>query len=664
VVGWWRKTVASGVGRAEIGVAKGKRKMERRGETLPPEPDWRKCLRPGMRLHLGGGAGCPVALMEALLASGADLEDVELVQGLTLPPAPWLDRKRCPGLKVNAVYLDPRLSGLVNAGEADYTPVHYSDMPVLYRDGTIRIDAALIMVSPPDAYGYCSLGPAVEWTPAALEKARLVIAQVNPRVPRTGGLSHLHVSRIHYAIEIEAELPELLAAPPDPVFARIGEYAAQLVRDGDTLQFGVGPVGDGLAAALGGHRQLGIHSEVIGNGVMELFMAGVVDNSRKTLLPGKAVAAHALGTRALYDFLDTNPHFDFRPTEFTNNPISIARNERMVSVNGALMIDITGQVVVDSVKGQFRSGVGSMVDFVRGAAMSPGGRPVIALASTGLDDDGRRFSRVVAALPAGAGVGCHRADIHYVVTEYGIASLRGRTIQERVQELVQIAHPDFRGQLLEEARAHHLLPSWFQLPPPVADGAHGVRTRKLQLRDGREYILRPLAPADDRRLQEFFYSHTEETIVRRYGFTVTRMSRERAFELVGVDQNRDLALAVVELQGPRQVIHAIGRYYLDPDRAGAEMAFVVAENKRRLGMARTLLERMVEVARERGLARLWAQVDRDNEPMLALFRDCRAVESEGEDMHTVRVEIPLGDPAGGKPKGRKKSFLRFGNRTG
>jgi acyl-CoA hydrolase/GNAT superfamily N-acetyltransferase len=637
--------------------------MNSPAQALPSPPDWRKCLRPGMRLHLGSGAACPVALVEDMIRAAGDTEDIELVQGLTLPPAPWLDRKRCPGIKVNAVYLDPALSALVNAGEADYSPVHYSDMPVLYRDGTIRIDAALIMVTPPDAYGYCSLGPSVEWTPAAVEKARLVIAQINPKMPRTGGLSHIHVSRIHHAIEREAELPELYPAVPDPVFARIGEYAAQLVRDGDTLQFGVGPVGEGLARALRGHRQLGIHSEVIGNGVMELFRAGVVDNSRKTLLPGKVVAAHALGTRELYAFLEANPHFDFRPTDFTNNPISVARNDRMVSVNGALLIDVTGQVVVDSVKGLFRSGVGSMVDFVRGAAMSRDGRPVIALASTGVDDDGRRFSRVVATLPPGAGVGCHRADIHYVVTEYGVASLRGRTIQERVQELIQVAHPDFREQLLEEARQHHLLPPYFHLPPPLAETAHGIRTRKLKLRDGREYILRPLGPADDRRLQEFFYSHTEETIVRRYGFTVTRMSRERAFELVGIDQNRDLALAIVELQGPRQVIHAIGRYYLDPDKSGAEMAFVVGENKRRLGMARTLLERMMEIARERGLARLWAQVDRDNTPMLALFREYRAAESEGEDMHTVRVDLPLGGDGPNKPKAGKKAFLHFGNRT-
>jgi acyl-CoA hydrolase/GNAT superfamily N-acetyltransferase len=630
--------------------------------TLPPAPDWRKCLRPGMRLHLASGAGCPVALVEDLLVHVKEIGDLELVQGLTLPPAPWLEKRHQQYLKVNAFYLDPDLARLVNEGRADYTPAHYSDIPILYRDGTIRIDAALIMVSPPDAFGYCSLGTTVEWTPAALETAKVVVAQVNPRMPRTTGQTHIHVSKIHYCIEHDAALPEL--APPwdDPAYRQIGEYAAQLINNGDTLQLGVGPVANGLAAALGGHRNLGIHSEVIGDGVMELFKAGIIDNSRKTLLPGKAVASHALGSASLYSFLDTNPHFDFRSTGFTNNPLNIARNNRMVSINGALLSDLTGQVVVDSVKGLFRSGVGSMVDFVRGAAMSSGGRPIIALPSTGIDEDGRRFSRIAAELPGGAGVGCHRSDVHYLVTEYGIASLRGRTIQERAQELVQVAHPDFREELLRQARHHHMLPAYFQLPPHWHDSEHGIGIRRLHLKDEREYILRPLGPADDRRLQEFFYSHTEETIVRRYGFTVTRMSRERAFELVGIDQNRDLALAVVELQGPRQVIHAVGRYYLDRDGASAEMAFVVAENKRRLGMARTLLERLIEIAAQRGLKLLWAQVDRDNSPMLALFRDYGAAETEGDDIHTVRVEISLKKDYD-KPKTRpRKTFLDFGRK--
>jgi acyl-CoA hydrolase/RimJ/RimL family protein N-acetyltransferase len=623
--------------------------------NLPPPPVWTKCLRPGMRIHLASGAGCPIHLLHSLVEDAPDIGDLEIVQGPTLEEPFWATRKLQPHLKVNAVYLDSILAQRVAEGIAEYSPLHYSDIPVLFRDRTIRIDAALIMVSPPDDYGYCSLGPAVDWSLAAVEVAQVVVAQINPRVPRTTGLSYIHLSKITHAIEHETPLVQLPVAPVAEDYAQIGHYVAQLIANGDTLQFGIGPVGNALVEALGDHRNLGIHSEVVGDGVMRLFRAGVIDNASKTLLPGKAVSCKALGSQELYDFLDTNPHFAFRPTEFTNNPLSIARNDNMVAVNGALMADLSGQIAADSVEGHFRSGVGSMVDFVRGAAMSKGGRPIIALPSTGEDEKGKRFSRIVAELSSGAGVGCHRSDVHYMITEFGIATLRGRTIQERVQEVIQIAHPDFREKLLAEAREHHLLPSYFQLPPPWLDAGHGIAVRRLALVDGRDYILRPLNPADDRRLQDFFYSHTEETIVRRYGFTITRMSRERAFELVGVDQNKDLALGIFELQGPRQVIHAVGRYYLDPGGKAAEMAFVVGERKRRMGMARTLLERMLEIARERKLQSLWAQVDRDNTPMLALFRKLGGTESEGDDLHTIRVDIPIVAPS----KSSKKAFLHF-----
>ncbi len=632
-------------------------------DRLPKEPDWKACIRPGMRIHLASGAGCPVALINSLLEHVHEIGDLEIIHGLTLEQSPWLDEKYNPHLKINAFFLDEKLGDLVNQGLADYTPAHYSDIPTLFSDGTIRVDAALIMVSPPDDHGYCSLGTTVEWSLEAVRSAQVVVAQINPLMPRSNGLSHIHLSKIHYAITASEPLQELTVSETDPEYDQIGDYIAQLIRNGDTLQFGIGPVANSLSQSLLQHRNLGIHTEVAGDAVMELFRAGVIDNSRKSFLPGKIVCSHCLGSQDLYAFIDGNPHFDLRPTEFTNNPIIIARNDNMVSINSALITDLTGQVVVDSIRGMFRSGVGSMVDFVRGATMSRNGRPIIALPSTGIDENGERFSRIVAELPMGAGVGCHRSDVHYLVTEQGIAGLRGRTIQERTQELIQVAHPDFREALLEKARNHHLLPPYFQLPPPWKGSAHGIQIRKLQLKDQQEYILRPLGPADDRRLQEFFYSHTEETIVRRYGFTVSRMSRERAFKLVGIDQNRDLALAVIELQGPRQLIHAVGRYYIDRDGKGAEMAFVVSEKKRRLGMASILLERMIEIASERGLERLWAQVDRDNTPMLALFRRYQAEEGDGDDMHTVNIVIKLQDNPAAEGKGRlRKAFLSFGQK--
>lgn len=626
-------------------------------------PDWARLLRPGYRIFLGSGAAVPIRLVESMLAVVPDVSDLELVQGLSLGPSPWTDAKFHPHLKVNAFYLDPQLSSLVNAGVDEYTPIHYSEIPALFEQQVLGIDVALIMVSPPDAHGYCSLGTTVEWIPAAIKAAHLTIAQINPNVPCTSGLGFVHASEIDFAVEAESPVPELKALPEDPVYAQIGEFAAQLINDGDTIQLGIGPVGQGLAGKLRNHRHLGIHSEVIGDGVMRLFQQGVIDNSKKELLPGKIVAAQAMGSTAFYRFLDGNPHVEFRPTEFVNNPATIARNRRMVAVNGALMVDLTGQVVVDSLPGDFRRGVGSIVDFVRGAGMSPGGRPIIALPSTGKNEAGKTFSRIVAQLPAGAGVGCNRADVYYIVTEHGIATLRGRTVQERVKELIQVADPRFREDLLRTAREQNLVPGYFSLAPVQPESTAGVPARKIRLKDNRDYILRPLNPADDSRLQEFFYSHTEETIVRRYGFTVTRMSRERAFELVCVDQNKDLALGIFELQGPRQVIRAVGRYYLDTDGKAGEMAFVVGENRRRAGMARTLVETMLQVAQARGLERLWAQVDRDNLPMLKLFRSLEAEEESGDDHHTLHVTIPIAAANGNERGGNgRRSFLNLRRR--
>ncbi|MDP0500140.1 MAG: GNAT family N-acetyltransferase [Verrucomicrobiota bacterium JB022] len=609
---------------------------------LPPPPDWRDILRPGSRLFLGSGAACPHALMDQLLQQERYFNDLQLHQTLTLGPAPWTERAPSRQFSVNAFVLDPRLSDLVNAGQDDYTPAHSSEIPQMLEEGIIAMDTALIMVSPPDAYGYCSLGPSVGLLPAVLRVARRVVAQINPRMPRVGGLAHVPVSSLHYAIQHEAPLPELPAPEQTPAHRQIGYFAAQLIDDGDTIQTGVGAVGNAALQALRQHRHLGFHSELMGDAARELFEQGVIDNSRKRLLPGKLVATALLGSQALYDFADGNLHLDLRSAEFVNHPQNIARNDRVVAVNSALLVDLTGQVAMDSVQGKFRAGIGSQIDFIRGAAMSRRGRPIIALPSTWVDDQGQRRSRIVAQMPPGAGVGINRADIHYVITEYGIATLRGRSIQERVQELIEIAHPDFREELLRDARQHNFVPPYFQLSPPVAEHDSSLLQRsKLRLRDGIDYVLRLLNPSDGRRLQEFFYSHTEETILRRYGFTVTRMTRERAFELVGVDQNRDLALGLFELQGPRQVIHAVGRYYLERDGLSAEMAFVVREKKRRLGMARLLIERLIAVAKSRGLHKLWARVDRDNEAMLALFRRFGAREVPGESLDELRVEIPL-----------------------
>lgn len=604
------------------------------------DADWPRLLRSGCRVFVSTGATTPHQLVLDALQTAPAAEDLQFHHGLSVGQPPWAAHPYRSRLRRNAFYLDPRHHQLLNTGHDDYTPSNHADIPSLFQERIVDLDLALIMVTPPDAYGYCSLGPNVDLTLSALQVARTVVAEINPRMPRTAGQSFIHIDQIDYARERSTALPAFSRAQLTPEATKIGQYVAQLIEDGSTLQLGVSALAEGVAAALKNHRHLGIHTEVFGEALMELFQLGIVDNGQKNFLPGKMITGCALGSQRLYDFIHDNPHLDFRPTEWVNSPLNIAKNNRMVSVNSALQVDLTGQVVVDSLQSQFRSGMGSQADFVRGASMSQGGRPIIALPSTD-QVEGRTVSTIVAELEPGAGVGCTRADVHYVVTEYGVASLRGRSTQERVLELIEVAHPDFREELLAQARKHNLVPAFFVLPPPYEGEGGAIAYRKVRLRDDRHYILRPLNPADDRRLQEFFYSHTEETINRRYGFTLTRMTRERASRLVSVNQYHDLAMAIFELRGPRQIIHAVGRYYLDEDGKSAEMAFVVSEMKRRLGMARLLLETMMDIAQRRGLEHLWAQVDNANQGMLTLFRKMGALSEPSDDPAATRITLPL-----------------------
>jgi acyl-CoA hydrolase len=323
---------------------------------------------------------------------------------------------------------------------------------------------ACIQVSPPDAHGYVSLGTSVDVVRSAVDTAELVLAEVNPRMPRTHGDAFLHVSRISSLVPVSYELPERKPEPPDAVDQAIAQHVASLVPDGATLQLGIGKIPDAVLAALGDHRDLGIHTEMFSDGVMSLVERGVVTNARKALLPGKLVTSFILGSRALYDWAHDNPAIEFRSSSFTNDPEVIARNDSMIAINSALSVDLTGQVAADTRRGRFFSGIGGQVDFIRGAARSRGGKPIIALRSTA---KGGTISRIQAALEEGTGVVTSRGDVHYVVTEYGVANLWGLTVRQRAQALIGIAHPDFRAELLAKAQERHWVPS-SALPPSTA----------------------------------------------------------------------------------------------------------------------------------------------------------------------------------------------------
>ncbi|MDP3851346.1 MAG: GNAT family N-acetyltransferase [Luteolibacter sp.] len=602
------------------------------------ENDWPRLIRPGCRVFIGGGAAVPLALVKSMLTHADSFKDVELVHIHGLGETPWIDPRHEQVLRTNSFFLTPALHDAVERGTADYTPCPMSEVASLFELGPLPLDVALIQVSPADEDGWCSFGVSVDVVKSAAKSARTVIAQINSKMPRTCGDSRISIRKIDYFIEHSATLPE--APPPvlDDRHARIGRYAAQLIEDGSTLQLGLGNTPKAVARALRKHRHLGIHTGLFNDALMDLVRCGAVDSSRKSHHPGRIIASHIQGSHKLYQFVDGNKDIELHPSDWVNDPWRIARNDRMVAINGAREIDLTGQVVRDSSGHRFYGGIGALQDFIRGAGRSKDGRPIIALTSTA-DDDGR--SRIVAGLESGSGVCTGRGDVHYVITEFGVASLHGRSIRERVARLVEIAHPDHREALLEGARLRGWLPKFFTMPatePGVAE--NGVESAWVRFKTDR-FLFRPLHPSDMRALQEFFYSHDEETVRLRYGYHRDSMTGESAYKLTAVDQRRDLALGIFVENHGREELRAIGRYFLDDDGKGAEVAFVVHEKTRHSGMAGFLLGELAEVAKHRGVHTFWASVLPDNRAMAGLFLAAGGRESSScaDDERMFRMPV-------------------------
>jgi acyl-CoA hydrolase len=401
------------------------------------------------RVFVQGAAATPGVLVAALAARAAELLDVEIVQLHTEGPAPYAEPSLRKSFRVNALFLGGNVRDAVARGDADYVPVFLSEVPALFRRGILPLDAALVHVSPPDRHGFCSLGVSVDAARAAVQSAKRVIAQVNPRMPRTHGDGSLHVSQIHAAVAVDTPLPE--HAPPalTDIERAIGRHCAELVEDGATLQTGIGAIPDAVLAALTGHRDLGLHTEMFSDGIIDLVRRGVLTGSKKRVHPGKLVSGFVMGTRALFDFVDDNPQVAMLDIGYINDTDVIRRNPKATAINSAIEVDLSGQVCADSIGMRLYSGVGGQMDFIRGAALSEGGKPIIALPSvtrTGA-------SRIVPYLQQGAGVVTTRAHVHWVVTEHGIANLYGQNLRQRARALIAVAHPEHREALAQAAHA-------------------------------------------------------------------------------------------------------------------------------------------------------------------------------------------------------------------
>lgn len=409
-----------------------------------------EAITSGKRIFLTGNCSVPQKVIAALVARAPQLKDVEIVQVLTIGSTSYVAPELVGHLRVNAMFISDNVRQAVNEGRADFTPCFLSEVPLLFKNGLLPLDVALIQVSPPDEHGFCSFGVEVGVTKTAAQTARIVIAEVNPNMPRTLGDAFIHVSKLDYIVHVDYELPETPMGQSTPLAEKIATHIAGLIPDGATLQTGIGSIPDAVLQKLTHLKHLGVHSELFSDGVVDLVEKGVIDGEMKTLHPGKITAGFMLGTKRLYNFVNDNPIIELHPTEYINDPFVISRNDRMVAINSAIEVDLTGQICSDSIGPRLYSGVGGQVDFIYGASRSKGGIPIIALPATATIK-GQTVSKIVAMLKPGAGVVTSRSHIHFVVTDYGVADLYGKTIRQRARQLIDIAAPEFRAELEQKA---------------------------------------------------------------------------------------------------------------------------------------------------------------------------------------------------------------------
>lgn len=603
-------------------------------------------LRSGARIFVGTACGEPQALVRGLLdhlrASSTELFDLEILSIYGLGSAPYAEEGLKESLRINSFAIGEAARDSVNDGSADYTPVFLSAVPDLIRQEVIPIDLALVQTSLPDGAGNVSLGISVDAVLAAVEGSKIVAAQANPRMPYVFGDGIVSLEDLDYVVVHDEPLIEHHWPLPEGVVKRIGENVARIVEEGATLQVGFGGVPDAVLSHLSEKRHLGLHSDLFTDGAAELLRSGAIDNSRKTIDPGVAVASFAVGRRETYDLLNKNPAVLFRPIDRTASLAVIASMRNLTAINTALEIDLTGQGTAESLGGRFYSGVGAEAEFMRGAALAPGGRSILALPS--LSPDGRA-SRIVPRLAPGASATFHRGDVQYVVTEYGIANLRGRSVRERAMSLIGISHPKFRLRLLEEARKLSLV--YRDQIYRFSDYPEDLEAWKVT-RSGLRIFLRPVKISDEPLVKEFFYSLSDRSLYQRFASARREMHHSRIQDFVAVDYSRDMVILALLLRGEREVVIGIGQYSTGRRAELAELAVVVRDDYQRRGVGMLLHSYLTDIAKKRGLVGFTAEVLEDNLPALKLIKKMGfervAVDGGAEEM---RIVFDVDETAGG-----------------
>ncbi len=591
-------------------------------EKFAPEGKVFGSIQRGMRIFVGTACGEPQYLVKALIeyveSNPKAFFDTEVFQVWNLGVAPYADQKFKKNFRHNAFFVGHNTRDAVNTGLADYSPVFLSRIPDLFNKKRVPLDVALIQCSLPDEYGYMSLGISVDITKTAVENAPIVIAQVNRHMPRVLGDTFIHIKDVNYIIHHDEPLLEYRSEVPGEIAQRIGHYVSRIIQDGDVIQVGYGSIPNAIVENLRDKNHLGVHTELLSSGIVDLMKLGVIDNSTKSLNRGKSVAAFCMGLPETYAFLHNNPAIEFRPISFTNDPLTIARIDNMTAINTALQMDLTGQSTSESIGPTFYSGIGGHADFMRGARLARGGKTILAIQSTARQGE---VSRIVPFLDYGAGVTLCRGDVHYVVTEYGIAYLHGKNVRERAMALISIAHPKFRPELVAEAKKHGLI----YRDQAFIPGKKGEYPEHLEayrtLPDGVTVRMRPVRISDEPLLKDFFYSLSDKSTYRRFISQRKDMPHERLQEFVVIDYTREMVILVTvggEEEQNEEVI-AVGQYGIDEKLHSAEVALVVRDDWQGKGVGSELLAYLTHLARQQGLLGFTAEVLAENHPMLRLF---------------------------------------------
>ncbi|MFH1537949.1 MAG: GNAT family N-acetyltransferase [bacterium] len=593
---------------------------EKYPEKFIPEERIFGNINRGGTIFIGTGCGEPMYLVSRMIeyvkSNPKAFFDTEVIHVWALGIAPYTDARFSHNFRLNSFYVGNNTRGPVNQGLADYTPIFLSQVPKLFHKKHVPVDVALIQTSMPDEKGYLSLGISVDITKAAVENASVVIAQVNSEMPRVHGDAFIHIEEVDYIVHHNEPVHEYFTKVDGEIAEKIGNYVARIVRDGDVIQVGYGGVPNAILPCLKTKKHLGVHTELFTDGIAELMREGVVDNSQKSINRGKAIAAFCIGGGETYRFLDDNPSVHFRTTDYVNDPLVIAQNENMVAINSALQVDLTGQATSESIGKTFFSGIGGSADFMRGALMAPGGRSILVLQSTAKDGE---VSRIVPFLDEGAGVTHTRGDIHYVITEYGIAYLHGKNIRERAMDLISLAHPKFRPRLIEEAKKLNLI----YKDQKFISGKEGEYPEELETHRktgaGVDIFLRPVKISDEPLIKDFFYSLSDDSIYKRFMSSRRYMPHNLLQRFVVIDYTREMVILAVLQNEEMEEIVGIAQYCMNQGAHTAEVALVVRDDFHNQGIGTELMYYLTYLALNRGLLGFTAEVLAENDPMLHVF---------------------------------------------